>query len=74
MSIKTIPSIASPAAVPLVYTPEEAATALKVSRTKIYALLRTGAIRSFKIGGSRRIARTAIESYVADLDRRGEAA
>lgn len=54
--------------------PEEAADRLGISRTKIYALLRRGEIRSVKIDGLRRISTTALEDYVADLERRVGAA
>lgn len=51
----------------LLMTPEEAAEALRVGRAKVYDLMRTGALRSVKIGGSRRVPRTALEAYVAAL-------
>ena len=36
----------------LLVTPEEAASRLKVGRSKVYELMRTGALPSLKIGGS----------------------
>jgi excisionase family DNA binding protein len=54
---------------PLLYRPEEAAVQLRISRTKVYALLRSGAIRSVKIDGLRRIPASALVDYVADLER-----
>lgn len=51
----------------LLFTAEEAAELLKISRCKIYDLLRNGDLRSIKIGGSRRIPRGALEEYVARL-------
>lgn len=56
--------------VPLLYKPEEAAVQLRISRTKVYALLRSGAIRSVKIDGCRRIPVTALVEYVAQLEGR----
>jgi excisionase family DNA binding protein len=55
---------------PLVYTPEEAAIQLRISRTKVYALLRRGEVRSVKIDGSRRIPVAALSEYIARLERR----
>jgi excisionase family DNA binding protein len=51
----------------VVYTVEEAAQVLKVSRWKIFDLIRTNQLRSVKIGGLRRIPRTAIEEYITRL-------
>lgn len=51
----------------LLFTAEEAAEILKISRCKVYDLLRSKELRSIKIGGSRRIPRTALEEYVAQL-------
>ena len=52
---------------PVVYTVEEAAQALKISRWKVFDLIRTNALRSVKIGGLRRIPRTAIDEYINRL-------
>jgi excisionase family DNA binding protein len=51
----------------VVYTVEEAAQVLKISRWKIFDLIRTNQLRSVKIGGSRRIPYTAIEDYLTHL-------
>jgi excisionase family DNA binding protein len=51
----------------VVYTVEEAAQALKISRWKIFDLIRTNQLRSVKIGGLRRIPSTAIEEYITRL-------
>jgi excisionase family DNA binding protein len=51
----------------LLFTAEEAAELLKISRCKVYDLLRNRDLRSIKIGGSRRIPRSALEEYVAAL-------
>lgn len=51
----------------LLYTAEEAAELLKISRCKVYDLLRNQDLRSVKIGGSRRIPRASLEEYVARL-------
>lgn len=51
----------------LVYTVEETAQVLKISRWKVFDLIRTNALRSVKIGGLRRIPRSAIEEYLTRL-------
>ena len=48
-------------------TPDEAATALGMGRTYIYALLRSRQLRSVKLGTARRIPVQALESYIARL-------
>jgi excisionase family DNA binding protein len=57
----------------LLLTPEHAAELLAVGRTKIYELLRTGAIESVRIGAARRIPAAALTAYVDRL-RQEEAA
>jgi excisionase family DNA binding protein len=53
--------------------PEHAAELLAVGRTKLYELLRTGALESVRIGAVRRIPASALTAYVEQL-RRDEAA
>lgn len=48
----------------LLLTVEEAAELLHIGRCKVYDLLRNNELRSIKIGGSRRIPRSAVEEYV----------
>ena len=48
-----------------VYTPEEAACLLKVTRRTMYSYLRDGAIRSAKLGRIWRITRQDIEDFLA---------
>lgn len=66
-----LPSVAGPSAGPdalaLLVKPEEAASLLQVSRSKIYELIRIGALKSLKIGGSRRITREALQEFVCGL-------
>jgi excisionase family DNA binding protein len=52
----------------LLLTPEEAAKALSVGRSKVYDLMRAGSLRSVKIGGSRRISATALAEFIAGLE------
>jgi excisionase family DNA binding protein len=51
----------------LLLTPEEAAQALRIGRTRLYEMLRTGELGSVRVGRSRRIARRDIEGYVETL-------
>jgi excisionase family DNA binding protein len=51
----------------LLLTPEEAAQSLSIGRSKIYELLRAGAIGSVRIGASRRIPAEALRAYIRNL-------
>jgi excisionase family DNA binding protein len=51
----------------VIYTVEEAAQVLKISRWKVFDLIRTNHLRSIKIGGLRRIPHIAIDEYIARL-------
>lgn len=51
----------------LLLTVPEAATALAISRSKLYELLAAGLVRSVRIDGSRRVPVEALETYVAGL-------
>jgi excisionase family DNA binding protein len=51
----------------LLYTPKEAAQALGISRSSLYVLLSQGAIDSVRIGGSRRITATALNTFIETL-------
>jgi excisionase family DNA binding protein len=54
----------------LLVRPEDAALLLGLGRTKVYQLMRSGALRSVKIGGLRRIPATALAEFVAELEAR----
>ena len=64
--IETTPTIT--AVVPLLYTVEEAAEALRLSRTQVYELIRCNELRAVKIGGRRRVSVDACTEYVRDLE------
>ena len=51
----------------LLLTPEEAAHTLSIGRSKVYELLRAGAIASVRIGASRRIPAEALRAYIGNL-------
>jgi excisionase family DNA binding protein len=51
----------------LLLTPEDAADVLGVGRTKLYELLRVGAIESVRIGRARRVPADALHDYVTRL-------
>lgn len=53
-------------------TVEETAELLKVGRTTVYDLIRTGRLRSVMIGRLRRIRDTAVTDYLDNLDQAGE--
>ena len=50
------------------YTVEQVAEMLHVGRDKVYYLLRTGQLRSIKIGKSRRITAKQLAEFVASLE------
>jgi|APSaa5957512493_1039668.scaffolds.fasta_scaffold375548_1 excisionase family DNA binding protein len=50
---------------PLAYRPNEAAKALNVGRTTVYALMNSGELHSIKVGGCRLIPVTALEAFLA---------
>jgi excisionase family DNA binding protein len=52
----------------LLVRPEDAAQALGIGRTKVYELMRSGVLRSVKIGGLRRIPAAALAEFVAHLE------
>jgi excisionase family DNA binding protein len=53
---------------PVLLRPEDVAKALQIGRTKVFELIRTGELRSIKLGGSRRVSPAALADYVARLD------
>ena len=57
----------------LLVRPEEAATALGVSRTKVYELMASGNLSSLKIGRSRRIPVEALTAFVSAISKESAA-
>jgi excisionase family DNA binding protein len=52
----------------LVFTPEQIAQKIAQGRTTVYALMKSGALPSVRIGRSRRVTKAALEDYVARLE------
>ncbi len=50
------------------YTVEQVAKMLHVGRDKVYYLLRTGQLRSIKIGKLRRITEQQLNDFIASLE------
>ena len=50
------------------YTVEQVAKMLHVGRDKVYHLLRTGQLRSIKIGKLRRITEEQLAEFIASLE------
>jgi excisionase family DNA binding protein len=50
------------------YTVEQVAEMLHIGRDKVYYLLRTGQLRSIKIGNSRRITNQQLAQFIAALE------
>ncbi|MGX5653996.1 helix-turn-helix domain-containing protein [Geodermatophilus nigrescens] len=52
----------------ILLTPEEAAQVLRIGRTTLYALMRTGELRPVHIGRSCRLSRAELQRYVRGLE------
>ena len=59
---------------PLLLTPEEAATVLRIGRTMIHALIKSRDLRPVHIGRSCRLPRAELERYVRCLETPSEIA
>jgi excisionase family DNA binding protein len=55
------------------YTVEQVAEILQIGRDKIYFLLRTGQLRSIKIGKLRRITDRHVAEFIASLEEKTDA-
>lgn len=51
----------------LLLKPEEVAECLNVNRSKVYELMRSGALESVRIGARRRVPRTAVNAFIEHL-------
>lgn len=54
---------------PLAYDVGTAARRLGLGRTTTYSLIKTGALRSFKVGSSRRVSEDACREFIAALEK-----
>ncbi len=52
----------------LMYRPAEAAQALGMGRTAVFALIKSGRLRSIKLGGARFIMAEALRAFVCELE------
>jgi excisionase family DNA binding protein len=52
----------------LMYRPAEAAQLLGMGRTAIFALIKSGRLRSVKLGGARFITAGALRAFVRELE------
>ncbi|WP_205860519.1 helix-turn-helix domain-containing protein [Phycicoccus sp. HDW14] len=53
----------------MLYTLTEVAAALSVGRSKVYELVRSGALPSVRIGGSRRVRGEDLATFLDSLER-----
>ena len=51
----------------LLLKPEEVAECLNIGRSKVYELMRAGALDSVRIGARRRVSRSALDAYIEHL-------
>lgn len=52
----------------LLVRPEDAARMLGLGRIKVYELMQSGALRSVRVGGLRRVPVAALDEFVASLE------
>lgn len=53
---------------PMLFTPEQVARMLSISRSTVYALLRNGQVRSVQIGRSRRFTNSQVSEFINNLE------
>ncbi len=53
----------------LMYRPADAAQVLGMGRTAVFALIKSGRLRSIKLGGARFITAEALRAFVRELER-----
>jgi excisionase family DNA binding protein len=52
----------------LMYRPAEAAQVLGIGRTRVFALIKSGRLRSVKLGAARFITAEALQTFIRDLE------
>ncbi len=55
----------------LMYRPAEAAQVLGIGRTRVFALIKSGRLRSVKLGAARFITAEALRAFVRELEEQG---
>jgi len=53
---------------PRLYTINQVTEILSIGRTSTYELIRSGRLKSIKIGSSRRIPSTSVDDFLASVD------
>ena len=59
--------MSTPLSTPLLLSVEEAAAQIRVSRARMFDLIRKGKVLSVKVGGSRRVPYDSLRAYVDQL-------
>ena len=59
--------MSEPQVIPVLYTVEEAAKALRMSRSVVYELIRSGQLRTVKVGRRRLVPVPAVGEYADGL-------
>lgn len=54
------------------YTPEQVAKRLNMGRTAVFARIKSGELRSFAVGRSRRISDVALSEFISRLEEESE--
>jgi excisionase family DNA binding protein len=62
------PSKRRPAVAAVLYRVDEAAEALRLSRSQLYELIRSGRLRTVKSGRRRLVPVSALDEYVSSLE------
>jgi excisionase family DNA binding protein len=57
----------------LMYRPAEAARVLGLGRTAVFGLIKSGQLRSIKLGGARLISASALRAFVRELEQESSA-
>ena len=68
MTVPAGDSSGQPAPGLVLLRPEQAAQALSIGRTAVFELIRSGRLRSVKVGGLRRIPFSALADFVRQLE------
>jgi len=67
VSAEEVPVMSTPLSTPLLLSVEEAAAQIRISRTRMFGLIRRGKVLSVMVGGSRRVPYDSLRAYVDQL-------